>query len=148
MARSVVRQKGFTLVEILVVLAIVSVISAIAYSSYSDNIIKTHRADAQATLVTFAAAMERFYVANGSYEGASDGDDSLGEIPAAAVFASESPLESATKLYDLRMNTAATTFTLHAIPKGKQAGDGRLRYTSTGERSWDKENNGTYTAPW
>lgn len=146
--KPVQNQLGFTLLEIIVVLAIVGIVSSIAYSSYQESIIKTQRTDAQTTLMSFSAAMERHYVSTGTYVGSSSSSDAMGEIPSPTVFASESPVASGPKFYDLRMNTSATAFTLHAIPKGRQEGDGNLRVTSTGERSWDKENNGTYSVNW
>jgi DNA-binding GntR family transcriptional regulator len=52
------------------------------------------------------------------------------------------------QLYDLRMVLTANAFTLLAIPKSDQAGDGALRLTSTNAKAWDKADDNTFSAPW
>jgi type IV pilus assembly protein PilE len=54
-------QRGFTLVEIMVVLAIVMTIAAIAMPSYTENINRSKRAEAKAQLLEAAQFMQRFY---------------------------------------------------------------------------------------
>ena len=146
------KNRGFTLIEILIVLVLVSIISSFAYSSYSKNIVKTRRIDSQAALMSFAAAMERHYIAKGSYLGSDNGEepDSNGYLtPNAKVFASEAPLDGSAKYYDLRIKALSeTAYTLFAIPKGPQAGDGKLRLSSTGERVWDKSDNNSFSEAW
>ena len=40
------RQRGFTLIEIMIVVAIVAIIASIAYPSYQAQVLQTRRADA------------------------------------------------------------------------------------------------------
>ncbi len=145
-------QRGFTLVEVMIVLVIVSIVTAFSYASYQHNIHKVRRTDAQTTLVSFSAAMERHYIAKGSYLDADDGNpaDALGFlVPDAAVFESEAPLDGSVKYYDLRISAlTATAYTLHAIPKGSQSSDGKMKVGSTGERVWDNANDGSYSSVW
>lgn len=54
-------QKGFTLIELMIVVVIIGVLAAIAYPSYRDSVNRTQRADALATLSRLAGAQERFY---------------------------------------------------------------------------------------
>lgn len=56
--------RGFTMIEIIIVVAIVSVVAAIAYPSYQDSVRKSRRADARAVLTEAAQLMERGYTAN------------------------------------------------------------------------------------
>ena len=123
-------EKGFTLVELMIVVAIIGILAAIAYPSYQENVRSSRRADAQTALVGFAGALERYYAANNTYVGAVDGS----KKPLSSVFPSEAPLDGNTKFYDLTADVTATTYTVYATPKGGQAGDkcGKLSYTSAG----------------
>ena len=63
-------QRGFTLIEISLVLALVCMLGAFAYPVYQQHVITTRRLEAAATLSRLSAALEQYYVENGSYEGA------------------------------------------------------------------------------
>ncbi|MCK2151361.1 type IV pilin protein [Marinobacter alexandrii] len=134
------KEGGFTLIELLIVVAIIGIVAAIAYPSYQEYAERTRRVDAQGVLMEMAAAMERYYASNNSYEGAADGGSDTGPP---AIFADEAPLESNPKYYDLTIEAAdAMTYTLRATPKGIQTGDGRLELDSTGVRRWDSDDDG------
>ncbi|MBW7473102.1 type IV pilin protein [Marinobacter sp. F4218] len=142
--RSQKGQSGFTLIELMIVVAIIGIIAAIAYPSYMDHVDKTRRSDAQGALMGLAAAMERHYASNNSYEGAASGG---GDTGAPAIYPDEAPLDGDNKYYDLTIQAAdATSFTLRAAPKGAQAGDGMLELDSTGVRRWDSDNVGGFGA--
>ena len=53
--------RGFTLIEVLIVVAILGIIAAIAYPSYTEQVRKTRRADAQTCLAQAAGIQERIY---------------------------------------------------------------------------------------
>ncbi|MFT7220737.1 MAG: type IV pilus assembly protein PilE [Candidatus Azotimanducaceae bacterium] len=53
--------KGFSLIELMVVVAIIGVISAIAFPSYQGYIQTTYHGQAQADVRICALAMDRFY---------------------------------------------------------------------------------------
>ncbi len=59
--------KGFSLIEIMVVVAILAILASIAYPSYINHIQKTRRADAKQTLLAYAALQERYFFTNNSY---------------------------------------------------------------------------------
>ena len=61
------RQKGFTLIELMVTVAIVGILAAIAYPSYQNYILRTGRADGKAKLMEIMQAQERFYSQNQTY---------------------------------------------------------------------------------
>lgn len=136
------KQSGFTLIELMIVVAIIGIIAAIAYPSYSDHVDRARRSDAQGALVGLAAAMERHYATNNSYQGAASGGADTG---APAIYPDEVPLDGNNKSYDLTIQSAAaTSFTLRAAPKGAQAGDGMLELDSTGIRRWDSDGDGSF----
>jgi len=72
--------KGFTLMELLVVVALFSIIMTISVGAYRQYIQRANRTDATSLLLRVAAAQERFYLDNNSYAFA-DKLDELGFDP-------------------------------------------------------------------
>lgn len=66
-----VRQRGFTLIEMMVVVLIIGILSAVAFPSYVSYVQKSRRFDVQALMYKLAAEMEREYTVANSYEGKS-----------------------------------------------------------------------------
>jgi type IV pilus assembly protein PilE len=64
----VVRSRGFTLIELMIVVAIIAILAAIAYPTYTSYITKTRRAAATACLSEYANYMERYYTTNLRYD--------------------------------------------------------------------------------
>jgi len=61
------KNKGFTLIELMIVVAIIGVMSAIAFPSYDSYMKKSRRADAKVGLSKIADKQERFYLQNNTY---------------------------------------------------------------------------------
>jgi len=53
------RQRGFTLLEVMVVVAVIGILSAIAWPSYNAYMRRSHRADARAGLLQAQQWMQR-----------------------------------------------------------------------------------------
>ena len=82
-------QKGFTLIEIMVVVAVIAILSAIAIPSYSDYIRRARITEATSTLGTMRVKMEQFFQDNRSYAGACTvppGGNSVANLPAPTGF--------------------------------------------------------------
>ena len=59
--------KGFSLIELMIVVAIIGVIGAIALPSYDSYMLKSRRADAKVGLSKVADKQERYYLQNNIY---------------------------------------------------------------------------------
>jgi len=119
------RQKGMTLIELLIVIAIVGFLAAIAYPSYQESVAKARRGDAQANLVSLAQSLERQFTQNATFAGA-------------VLPYNESPKDGDTKFYDLSFAAStATSYTLQAAPKNGMNGDrcGTMTLTHAGNRT-------------
>ena len=135
--------KGFTLIELMVVVAIVAILAAVVLPAYQDSIRKSKRADAQGALMSFANAMERHFTSNGTYLGAGTTGGNTG---APTIFATKSPVDGNSTIYNLTIKAVtASTYTLLASPVGGQASDGKLELDNTGARRWDADNSGGFS---
>ena len=117
--RLIGKQRGFTLIELMIVVAIIGVLAAIAYPSYQRYVIKTKRTDMMSELQNIAAQIERRKLAQGSYSAISASVQS--------DFASAYPRQG-TQLYDVTItDPLVAQWKITASPKsGQMAGDGTL----------------------
>ena len=66
----VMSQRGFTLIEMMIVVAIIALLASIAYPSYQSYIIKSKRADMMSEMHNIASEIESRKLAQGNYSNA------------------------------------------------------------------------------
>ena len=64
------KTRGFTLIELMIVIAILGILASIGYPAYTSYVKKGNRADAIASLLALKGRMEEYYMNNDSYTGA------------------------------------------------------------------------------
>lgn len=97
------KQTGFSLIELMVVLAIIGIISAIAYPSYQSYTCDTFKAQAVADIKVCALSLDRYYSDDFTYVGAVINDGSDGDNP--TICANRSPANGNIK-FDMTLPTA------------------------------------------
>jgi type IV pilus assembly protein PilE len=112
--------KGFTLIELMIVVAVLAIIVAIAYPGFLSQIQKARRSDAKQALFDVAAKLEQYYQDNKGYPTAANMDLLYPDVNATTFTSLEG-------YYTIGFNAAVpptvTTYLIEAIPTGSQTGD-------------------------
>ena len=108
-------QDGFSLIELLVVIAILGILTAIAVPAYNDYRMRSNRSEARTSLLEAAQDLERYFVRNNTYTGATistDPDDTINQY-------------SPHGFYELQWVgvPTVTTYTLRAVARNAQVND-------------------------
>lgn len=106
-------QRGFTLIEMMLVVVVLGILAAIALPSYQEHVRQARRAEVSAVLLENAQLLERHYTRHGAYDAE----------PAVSVAGQSPPTGPA--VYRIAASLAAEGFTLTAtaVPGGLMAGD-------------------------
>lgn len=102
--------RGFTLIELMIVVAVLGILASIAYASYQNSVIKSRRAAAAACVLESAQYLERYYTTRLTYVGAAP-------LPTQSCFT-----DLATHYtFATDGDPTATGYSVLATPKGQQA---------------------------
>jgi type IV pilus assembly protein PilE len=120
------RQSGFTLVELMIVVVIVGILLAVALPSFQNQVIRGHRAAAQAEMLEIANRQQQFLLANRAYA-----DKATLEANGYAL-----PTDVGTRYgYAVTVGLATIpTFNITFTATGPQASDGNLTLDHLGEK--------------
>ena len=102
------KQKGFTLVELMVVVVIVAILAAFAIPAYNDSTRKTFRRDVTSVMMEAVQDIERYKSVQGTFTGATLEVDA--QQPSAGDLRYTITIE----------NLTDTTYTIQAVPQNDQ----------------------------
>ncbi len=123
---ALVRGRGFTLIEVMVIMVVLGILAAIAIPNYTEYVKRGNRSAAQAYLVNLASRQAQFYLDQRIYA------DTVAALNVTA------PAEINNR-YTIAIATNAgppATYTITATPTGNQTGDrcGVLAIDQSGNR--------------
>ena len=99
--------KGFTLIEVMVVVGVISILAAVAWPMYQTQSLKNGRANAVIALTRVSNELNKFFSDNQSYTG----------------YTVSTTVNNGLKNYSLNLALTASTYTVTATPSGAQADD-------------------------
>jgi type IV pilus assembly protein PilE len=116
--------RGFTLVELMIVIVIVAILASLGIPSYREYARRTDRADAKTALLQNAQFLERMRTMSNRY----DLDGGGAAITDASLPVTQTP-QSGTAKYNMTVVVGPSTYTLRAVPAGAMTGDGCGTFT-------------------
>jgi type IV pilus assembly protein PilE len=131
-------QKGFTLMELMVVIVIVAILAAVAVPLYINYVKDATRTEAKGAIGAVITAEQTFYQLNKDGGPAEYTNDAFVPNPTPATQILNCDLTEALKNWDIDVTGAGTDgFTVNAVGKASAAGlEVHFTYSRTGTSTW------------
>jgi type IV pilus assembly protein PilE len=123
------KHKGFTLVELLIVVAIISILAAVGFPAYNEQMQKGRRADAKNMVLQIASLQERYHSNFGYYGNA---DDLTGNDPITSDEGFYSITVACTPTATCTAASRSQQYTITATPNVTDANCGVFTYDQSG----------------
>lgn len=136
-------ERGFTLIELMIVVVVVAILAAVGYPSYRDHVARSQRSQGQQVLSDIAQRQEQFLLDRRQYAtafGSGAGGLNL-TMPEGIKY-------QAPDFSGVNNATTPPTYTICMAPAAGSTlaarGDGRLCINSQGQRWRETDGNGTF----
>ena len=126
------RNRGFSLIELLIAMGVIGILASIAYPSYQNYVLRSNRTEGQNALLDILAQQQNFFSRNMTYT------TDLTQLGFAA-----DPVITNDGLYSIAADECGGAFSndiadcvdLTATAQGRQVADGNLTINSAGART-------------
>jgi type IV pilus assembly protein PilE len=121
------KQRGFTLIELMITVVIVAILATVAYPSYQGYVMRANRAAAQSQMLDIANRQQQFLLANRAYASKAVLQSSGYSLP---------PELTSRFTFDIDIGTGSVpSFLIRFTPQGAQSGDVVLTLNNLGQKT-------------